>query len=222
MKKRKTRFQEEEGGGDAWLATYGDMITLLMCFFVIFFSVSDVNVALFEEMKNGFKSDVTNTESNSPISMLAQRLDSIYDNPEDDNPEVDVELMMRGINITLGSNRLFKSGDATLSRKGQALIAEVTGTLTEIVGQYHLTMDVEGHTDDVPIRTYRFPSNWELSASRAANVVRKMTDLGIPKEQSRAIGFADMRPILEPKDSTGALVKGAREKNRRVEIIIHY
>ena len=91
--RKRTKFQEEEGGGDAWLATYGDMITLLMCFFVIFFSVSDVNVALFEDMKNGFKSDVTNTETQTPIGMLASRLDSIYDNPEDDNPDVDVELM---------------------------------------------------------------------------------------------------------------------------------
>ena len=54
MASKRNRFPEEEGGGDAWLATYGDMITLLMCFFVIFFSVSDVNVALFEDMKNGF------------------------------------------------------------------------------------------------------------------------------------------------------------------------
>tara|TARA_B110000046_G_C12985321_1_gene395311 strand:- start:51 stop:716 length:666 start_codon:yes stop_codon:yes gene_type:complete len=220
--RKRTKFQEEEGGGDAWLATYGDMITLLMCFFVIFFSVSDVNVALFEDMKNGFKSDVTNTETQTPIGMLASRLDSIYDNPEDDNPDVDVELMKRGINITLGGNSLFGSGSAVLSRKGSVLIADITSNLTDIIESYHLTMDVEGHTDDVPMRSFRFPSNWELSASRAAVVVRNMTELGVPKQQSRAIGFADMRPKIEPRDTTGKLVSGAREINRRVEIIIHY
>jgi len=220
--RKRTKFQEEEGGGDAWLATYGDMITLLMCFFVIFFSVSDVNVALFEDMKNGFKSDVTNTETQTPIGMLANRLDSIYDNPEDDNPDVDVELMKRGINITLGGNSLFGSGSAVLSRKGRVLIADITSNLTDIIESYHLTMDVEGHTDDVPMRSFRFPSNWELSASRAAVVVRNMTELGVPKQQSRAIGFADMRPKIEPRDTTGKLVSGAREINRRVEIIIHY
>jgi|TARA_B110000977_G_C11087746_1_gene495416 chemotaxis protein MotB len=220
--RKRTKFQEEEGGGDAWLATYGDMITLLMCFFVIFFSVSDVNVALFEDMKNGFKSDVTNTETQTPIGMLASRLDSIYDNPEDDNPDVDVELMKRGINITLGGNSLFGSGSAVLSRKGRVLIADITSNLTDIIESYHLTMDVEGHTDDVPMRSFRFPSNWELSASRAAVVVRNMTELGVPKQQSRAIGFADMRPKIEPRDTTGKLVSGAREINRRVEIIIHY
>ena len=193
-----------------------------MCFFVIFFSVSDVNVALFEDMKNGFKSDVTNTETQTPIGMLASRLDSIYDNPEDDNPDVDVELMKRGINITLGGNSLFGSGSAVLSRKGRVLIADITSNLTDIIESYHLTMDVEGHTDDVPMRSFRFPSNWELSASRAAVVVRNMTELGVPKQQSRAIGFADMRPKIEPRDTTGKLVSGAREINRRVEIIIHY
>tara|TARA_B110000503_G_scaffold69805_1_gene108742 strand:- start:972 stop:1637 length:666 start_codon:yes stop_codon:yes gene_type:complete len=220
--RKRTKFQEEEGGGDAWLATYGDMITLLMCFFVIFFSVSDVNVALFEDMKNGFKSDVTNTETQTPIGMLASRLDSIYDNPEDDNPDVDVELMKRGINITLGGNSLFGSGSAVLSIKGSVLIADITSNLTDIIERYHLTMDVEGHTDDVPMRSFRFPSNWELSASRAAVVVRNMTELGVPKLQSRAIGFADMRPKIEPRDTSGKLVSGAREINRRVEIIIHY
>ncbi len=145
-------------------------------------------------MKNGFKSDVVNTETQTPIGMLASRLDSIYDNPEDDNPDVEVELMKRGINITLGSNSLFRSGDATLSYKGGQIIEEVTATLTDIVGQYHLTCDVEGHTDDVPIRSFRFPSNWELvSFLVQANVVRKMTQTWYSKKSARAIGFADMR-----------------------------
>ena len=72
------------------------------------------------------------------------------------------------------------------------------------------------------MRSYRFPSNWELSASRAANVLRQMIESGIPSDQSRAIGFADIRPLIEPRDSTGAIVQGARAANRRVEIVIHY
>jgi len=221
MARKKIQF-EEESGGDAWLATYGDMITLLMTFFVLFFSVSDVNVALFEDLKNGFESDVLNTETKTPISMLANRLDSIYDHPEHDDPDVEVELLKRGINIRLASNDLFKSGDAKLSKSGKKTVEDVTESLLEIVERYHLTCDVEGHTDDVPMRSYKFPSNWELSASRAANVLRQMLESGIPEDQSRAIGFADRRPLIEPRDSTGTLVKGARRANRRVEIIIHY
>lgn len=222
MARKKFTEPSDENKGEAWLATYGDMITLLMCFFVLFFSVSDVNVALFEDLKNGFESDVLNTDNGTPISMLANRLDSVYDHPEHDDEDVEVELLKRGINIRLASSDLFRSGDATLSRSGRYIVDSVTVQLLDIVERYHLTCDVEGHTDDVPIRSYKFPSNWELSASRAANVLRRMIDAGIPEDQSRAIGFADLRPLIEPRDSTGALVKGARRANRRVEIIIHY
>ena len=220
----KKSYQKEDSDIDtnAWLATYGDMITLLMCFFVIFFSISEVNIALFEDLKNGFESDITNKETKSPISLLAKQLDSIYDNPADDNLDVEVDLLKRGINIRLASKDLFKSGDAQLSRSGRKTVDDIANSLLSIVERYNLTCDIEGHTDDIPIRSYKFPSNWELSASRAANVLRQMIDSGIPKEQSRAIGFSDIRPIIEPRDSTGSLVKGARAANRRVEIVIHY
>lgn len=222
MGKRSYQNEDSDIDTNAWLATYGDMITLLMCFFVIFFSISEVNVALFEDLKNGFESDITNKETKSPISLLAKQLDSIYDNPADDNLDVEVDLLKRGINIRLASKDLFRSGDAQLSRSGRKTVDEISNSLLSIVERYNLTCDIEGHTDDIPIRSYKFPSNWELSASRAANVLRQMIDSGIPKEQSRAIGFSDIRPIIEPRDSTGSLVKGARAANRRVEIVIHY
>jgi len=222
MGKRSYQNEDSDIDTNAWLATYGDMITLLMCFFVIFFSISEVNVALFEDLKNGFESDITNNETKSPISLLAKQLDSIYDNPADDNLDVEVDLLKRGINIRLASKDLFRSGDAQLSRSGRKTVDEISNSLLSIVERYNLTCDIEGHTDDTPIRSYKFPSNWELSASRAANVLRQMIDSGIPKEQSRAIGFSDIRPIIEPRDSTGSLVKGARAANRRVEIVIHY
>ena len=222
MAKRSYQNEDSDIDANAWLTTYGDMITLLMCFFVIFFSISEVNIALFEDLKNGFESDITNKETKSPISLLAKQLDSIYDNPADDNLDVEVDLLKRGINIRLASKDLFRSGDAQLSRSGRKTVDEISNSLLSIVERYNLTCDIEGHTDDTPIRSYKFPSNWELSASRAANVLRQMIDSGIPKEQSRAIGFSDIRPIIEPRDSTGSLVKGARATNRRVEIVIHY
>lgn len=222
MAKRSYQKEDSDIDANAWLTTYGDMITLLMCFFVIFFSISEVNIALFEDLKNGFESDITNKETKSPISLLAKQLDSIYDNPADDNLDVEVDLLKRGINIRLASKDLFRSGDAQLSRSGRKTVDDISNSLLSIVERYNLTCDIEGHTDDTPIRSYKFPSNWELSASRAANVLRQMIDSGIPKEQSRAIGFSDIRPIIEPRDSTGSLVKGARAANRRVEIVIHY
>lgn len=221
-KKDRNYTSDSDTDQNAWLATYGDMITLLMCFFVIFFSVSDVNVALFEDFKNGFENDITNEKTGTPIKMLSLQLDSIYDNPLNDDPDVEVDLLKRGINIRLASKDLFKSGDAQLSRTGRKTVSDITASLVLIVDRYNLTCDIEGHTDDTPMRSYKFPSNWELSASRASNVLRQMIETGIPADQSRAIGFADIRPLIEPRDSLGKVVPYARAANRRVEIVIHY
>ena len=222
VKKVVVEDDNDEGGANDWLATYSDMITLLMAFFVIFFSASKVDMQLFEELKNGFVSDKLNTTAGSPLTMLYNQLDSTFDNSANDNPRVDIEKNYRGINILLGSESLFSSGEANLTRAGRQTIDELCLSLDSIVGRYNLTMDIEGHTDDTPIRSFRFPSNWELSSARAATVLRQMIENGLPPENSRAIGFADVKPTVEPFDEEGKYVKGSREKNRRVEIIIHY
>jgi chemotaxis protein MotB len=223
--RRKKAVEEEdidEAGANDWLATYSDMITLLMAFFVIFFSASKVDIQLFEELKNGFVSDKLNTKSGSPLTMLYNQLDSTFDNSANDNPRVEIEKNYRGINILLGSESLFSSGESNLTMGGRQTIDELCSSLDSIVGKYNLTMDIEGHTDDTPIKSFRFPSNWELSSARAATVLRQMIENGLPPENSRAIGFADVRPTVKPFDEEGKYVKGSREKNRRVEIIIHY
>jgi chemotaxis protein MotB len=221
-KKVVVQEDNDEGGANDWLATYSDMITLLMAFFVIFFSASKVDMQLFEELKNGFVSDKLNTKTGSPLTMLYDQLDSTFDNSVNDNPRVDIEKNYRGINILLGSESLFSSGEANLTSSGRQTIDELCLSLDSIVGKYNLTMDIEGHTDDTPIRSFRFPSNWELSSARAATVLRQMIENGLPPENSRAIGFADVKPTIKPFDEEGKYVKGSREKNRRVEIIIHY
>jgi len=221
-KKVVVEEENDEGGANDWLATYSDMITLLMAFFVIFFSASKVDMQLFEELKNGFVSDKLNTTTGSPLKMLYNQLDSTFDNSAMDNPRVDIEKDFRGINILLGSESLFSSGEASLTPAGRQTIDEICLSLDSIVGKYNLTMDIEGHTDDTPIRSFRFPSNWELSSARAATVLRQMIENGLPPQNSRAIGFADVKPTIKPFDAEGNYVIGSREKNRRVEIIIHY
>ncbi|MBT5495044.1 MAG: OmpA family protein [Alphaproteobacteria bacterium] len=82
-------------------------------------------------------------------------------------------------------------------------------------------MDVEGHTDDVPIRTARFPSNWELSASRASSVVRYFIEQGIKPSRLKAAGYADTKPKLPNKDIFDEGIPENREKNRRVGLRLH-
>jgi chemotaxis protein MotB len=82
-------------------------------------------------------------------------------------------------------------------------------------------IDVEGHTDDVPIRTARFPSNWELSASRASSVVRYFIEQGIKPSRLKAAGYADTKPKLPNKDIFDEGIPENREKNRRVSLRLH-
>ena len=134
-KKVVVEEENDEGGANDWLATYSDMITLLMAFFVIFFSASKVDMQLFEELKNGFVSDKLNTTTGSPLKMLYNQLDSTFDNSAMDNPRVDIEKDFRGINILLGSESLFSSGEASLTPAGRQTIDEICLSLDSIVGK---------------------------------------------------------------------------------------
>jgi chemotaxis protein MotB len=94
--------------------------------------------------------------------------------------------------------------------------------LEERLKIYSLIIDVEGHTDDVPINTFKFPSNWELSSSRSASVVKEFTDLGLDTKIVRAIGHADSFPLKPNRDDSGVAIASNMAMNRRVDVIVHY
>ena len=113
--------------------------------------------------------------------------------------------------VELASDILFQSGSAALGKEGRATIEEVTGLLASIPDR---SFQVEGHTDDVPIRSERFPSNWELAASRAVTVVKTMVAAGMPQGRISAASLGETRPAM-PNDS-----KENRAANRRIEIVV--
>lgn len=111
--------------------------------------------------------------------------------------------------VELPDNVLFDSGDAELKAQGQATLAEVAQVLRSIEGRQ---FQVAGHTDNVPIRSRRFPSNWELSTARAVSVARYLIDQGIPSERISAAGYAETQPVDTNDTDEG------RAHNRRIEI----
>lgn len=113
--------------------------------------------------------------------------------------------------VVLATDILFGSGSASLSKDGKAAIAEVARLLADIPDR---KFQVEGHTDNVPISTAQYPSNWELASSRAINVIRAMIDAGMPKDRISAASFGDSRPS-QPNDSPEG-----KAANRRIEISI--
>jgi chemotaxis protein MotB len=116
----------------------------------------------------------------------------------------------RGITVEISASTLFASGDATLQPKSAEALAAVAKVLASIDNP----IQVEGHTDNVPISSPAFPSNWELSSARAGSVVRLLVEQGVPPSRLVAIGYADNKPI-----DTNATPEG-RARNRRVNVLI--
>lgn len=114
------------------------------------------------------------------------------------------------VEIEIKSSILFKSGSARLSRQARPVLEKIAGILAEFPNY----IQVEGFTDNVPIRTPTYPSNWELSAARAASVVHLFTQSEIPPKHLSAIGYAEYKPIVSNKTAEG------RQKNRRINIIV--
>lgn len=123
-------------------------------------------------------------------------------------PDVDISASERKVTIVVRERILFASGSATLQPAALDLLRKLLPSLSDLPG----SITVEGHSDDVAISTVRFPSNWELSAARAAAVVRALAAMGIPTGRLGALGLADSRPVTA--DPT------RRAENRRVEIVV--
>ncbi|MGA9011992.1 MAG: OmpA family protein [Acetobacteraceae bacterium] len=121
--------------------------------------------------------------------------------------------------FSFNSTAFFGSGSATLSNSGEVILQDVVTDLkSEEFKDYLVT--VEGHTDDAPIGTSEFPSNWELSTARAAAVVRFFLDRGIPARRLRAAGYADTFPLVSNRDANGKAIPENQAKNRRVVIAL--
>lgn len=114
------------------------------------------------------------------------------------------------VEIEIKSSILYKSGSAHLSRQARPVLKKIARTLAKFPNQ----IQVEGFTDNVPIRTPTYPSNWELSAARAASVVHLFTQSGVPARHLSAIGYAEHKPIASNKTAAG------RQKNRRINIVV--
>jgi chemotaxis protein MotB len=127
--------------------------------------------------------------------------------------EVKVEMLEKGLVITFVEEVLFDSGKATLREDSLAKLDKVSGVIQTVVPD--LSIGIEGHTDNQPIKHSAWKSNWELSSARALSVLHFLSDNGgVKPERLAAIGYGEYRPVTSNDDKLG------RQKNRRVEIVI--
>lgn len=236
MAKKK---KEPEKPSTAWLGTYGDMITLMLCFFVMLYNPTEIDVTQLATITQSLQMNETETVSGG-MSLAAGRLADLGNSinslpalekgrslglakkkavslfaPDIKSNRITITSDERGLVITLASDSFFGEGSAELN------IDETRDTLLRLSDFFKSPelqdrrFRIEGHTDNSPVsNTALFRSNWELSTARATNVLHYLADYGVNENVFHISGYADTRPKFDNGSAEG------RAYNRRVDIII--
>ncbi len=172
-------------------------------------------------MKQGLRSEISKQENvETPLAEVKKDLEEQLAS-EREAGLVDITLGREGIKLFFNSSSFYESGEANLLPTGQRIIDKVTLAMNEL-GYYKFKVDVEGHTDNVPINTPIYPSNWELSVARASEVVKYFIKEGIEPERIKASGYADTKPLVPHVDEQGNDIAENRALNRRIVVRIYY
>lgn len=206
-----------QGDNDAegWLMSYLDVLTLLITLFVLLLAMSDNGQGTLSADTAADGMALATSNSAMTIAPQAAGLRPLHSGLQPRFKGLEMEGISvaegeEGITLSIDNNLLFASGQADLTTRGESVLHGLVETLGSVAGG----ISVVGHTDNLPINTPRFASNWELSTGRAISVLRYLSSQGITKDRLRAIGYADTQP-LESNDSAAG-----RAANRRVEILI--
>lgn len=213
------RRKREEPEDDGWLITFADMCVLLMCFFVLLFSLSSPDISQFKEMatalrEKGFFNDAIPTED--PYEKIKKQL-SVSLGASGFDKFIAASETPKGIDVELSSGAFFVPGSAKFTADALPMLELIAQQIAPIA-KSDILVAVEGHTDDSPVNSAQFPSNWELSAARSANVVRFLISKGFPADKLRAIGLAATQPKAPNRDSAGTAIPANQDLNRRVVV----
>ncbi|MCR4579649.1 MAG: flagellar motor protein MotB [Treponema sp.] len=228
-----------EKPSSAWQGTYGDMITLMLCFFVMLYDPSEIDITTMATITQSLQMSETTTTSGG-LSLSAGQLADLGNNvnalpslekgkslgtakkkavslfaPDIKSNKITITSDERGLIITLLSDNFFEEGSAELN------INDTRDTLLRLADFFKSDelkgrrFRIEGHTDNTPVALgSQFPSNWELSATRAVNVLHYLADYGVRENDFSVAGYADTRPKFSNDTAE------SRAYNRRVDIII--
>jgi chemotaxis protein MotB len=206
------KIEEDE----SWLLTYADFITLLMGFFVMMFSISKIDAVKLEQIQSSISKQVGKVDPEKPLQSLKTDLrEVVRDMAMDDSIGIGTD--EDGITIEFASSAFYKPGSAELKPEAEPVMRRLAVILN---GERYAPFQVEaqGHTDDTPVQTQQYPSNWELSAGRATAVVRLFLDAKVSPARMRAVGYADVMPKVPNRDPNGNPLAANQSINRRVVV----
>ncbi|MFM2152059.1 MAG: hypothetical protein RL199_494 [Pseudomonadota bacterium] len=210
---------------EPWLLSFADMFTLLVSFFCVLLSMATFDMQKYEKAADALAAEFSKKEP-EPVKPMPENAIAVLDQSEvlsgirdavsaqGLQDQVSVTMTPAGVQLTASSELLFASGQAEAGEKAQLLMRAVAGVLKPLPA----AISVEGHTDDVPMHSERFPSNWELSTARASSMVRILLEAGIPADRVAAVGYAETRPVAKTDGATD--LAQVRARNRRVVLMI--
>ena len=222
MSKKK---HEEHENHERWLVSYADFITLLFALFVVMYSTSSVNEgkyrAVSESAQAAFNPSTltakkieigpklsSGNRSTGKVEYIAAIKGVLKEFEQ--NKKLSIFQNSKGIVIRITDTALFDSGSAVIKNEAVEAIDSLAGVLANLKEN----IQIEGHTDNIPINSPLYPSNWELSSSRATSIVRRFVNYGMEPSRLTAIGYGEYRTIAENDTGEG------RSKNRRVDIVV--
>ena len=211
--------EEEPEEAEEWMVTYADAITLLMAFFVMLLNFSKIDIPKYEAVAAGIANEIGMNQNVSPTELMKIDIEDVVYNMQAEEA-VEVGTDDKGIVMELASSAFYKPGSADIRPQAIPVLDEIAKAL---IAPRYMTyvVEVEGHSDDDPISTSRFPSNWELSAGRATRVVRFFIEKGMDMRRLKAAGFAETRPKVPNRAPDGTPIPENQAKNRRVLIRVY-
>lgn len=228
MQRKGKRHREEEHeqhlahDESNWLVSYADMMTLLFGFFVLMYSLGKVDKDKFEIVRRDLVKYFGGTLVENPGALnlkkkIENTLVQFTGKEGEENKLVSFEISANQLKIAFQSQLLFQSGQAELTRESAEIIDKVSQELKKFPTEF---IEVEGHTDAEPIRSFMFPSNWELSSARSARIVRRIIENGFLKDKLVAKGYGDSQPKFPHFNNEGKLIDENKVKNRRVVLVV--
>ncbi len=222
MSKKK---HEEHENHERWLVSYADFITLLFAFFVVMYSTSSVNEGKYRAVSESAQAAFNPSTLTSKKIEIGPKLSSgnrpkgkveyiaaikhVMSELEKSN-RLEIFQNSRGIVVRITDTAIFNSGSAEIKEEAVETIDGLAGVLATMKEN----IQIEGHTDNIPIHSTIYPSNWELASSRATSIVRRFVNMGLDPSRLTAIGYGEYRPIAGNDSEDG------RSKNRRVDIVV--
>jgi chemotaxis protein MotB len=239
VRKRRPNSGGEGNNSTGWLTTFNDLVTLLMVFFVLLFTMSSIDAKKMQDFQYALQSGLGILEEGKMVNISVKTTQPVEDmshirtqpegfkiSPKDrlsgilsdeviKSLEADFGIKViqtdQGIRLSFENQILFDFGKADINPSGYRMLSQIA----EAIKNLPKPLRVEGHTDNIPIQTARFPSNWELSVARAVNVVKYFAEVGkIDPHRLSAVGYGESRPVAANDTASN------RAKNRRVEILL--